>query len=657
VSAELPLGWALTSLPEISNSMDGQRVPLNRAERARRAGSIPYYGASGIIDHVDDFLFDGSYLLIGEDGANLLSRTKPIAFQAHGKFWVNNHAHILKPLGGIPAAYLEHYFNHIDLSRSVTGTAQPKLTQAALSRITLPLPPFNEQKRIVAKIEELTTRSRRAKEALGAVPPLLDKLRQSILAAAFRGDLTADWRAKNPNVEPADQLLARSELLATRVTLPYGWRWAQVADLAAPIPRAIQSGPFGSALKHSEFSDEGPLVIGIDNVQMGKFSLGRENRISATKFRALQKFEARAGDVLITVMATVGRCAVVPDEIEPSIISKHVYRVSCNRKLVIPKFLMWALMGSSAVLEQLGANIRGQTRAGINGEILRQVEVPLPPIDEQQSCIDAIESLLTVVERFRDDTLPFLESKLSELDQSILAKAFRGDLVPQDPTDEPASVLLDRIRATREATPPPKPRRARKASAEAPAPPPKQPRQQKPTPEPTQLTLELTLELTPSTLETEVFPALWPRGPLDKDTAVRTLAEHLRTKNLVEFTRLRADGPLYAQLLAAIEAAAKSGELDRPRRGHVRAIKLDATAYAPDDWRQVLLASLGHDPTHQEDAVRQAAEWARDNLGLEFTRLRADGHIATGLRSAITSAIRQGLVERDGPRRIRLARG
>lgn len=153
-------------------------------------------------------------------------------------------------------------------------------------------------------------------------------------------------------------------------------------------------------------------------------------------------------------------------------------------------------------------------------------------------------------------------------------------------------------------------------------------------------------------LEDAVFAALWPQGPLEKDEAVRRVAEHLRVAGRVAFHRLRSDGSLYARVLAAVESAVKAGHLDRPRRGLVRACKADATAYALDDWRQALLASLGGEPTDRDDTLRVAADWARENMGLAFERLRVDGHILLGLRSALDSAIRSGEVLRHGAKAI-----
>ena len=134
---------------------DNLRVPISSTERKKLQKIYPYYGATGIIDFVDDFIFDGEFLLIGEDGANLLSKSKDNAFIATGKFWVNNHAHIFSYNNICSLKYIAISINAIRLDQFVTGTAQPKLNQKNLFRIPIPLPPIEEQKRIVAKVEEL----------------------------------------------------------------------------------------------------------------------------------------------------------------------------------------------------------------------------------------------------------------------------------------------------------------------------------------------------------------------------------------------------------------------------------------------------------------------------------------------------------------------
>lgn len=139
-------GFERTTLDKIAENCDAQRRPVNNTNR--EAGDVPYYGASGVVDYVKDYIFEGDYLLVSEDGANLLARNTPIAFSIRGKAWVNNHAHVLRFDEDVTRKYVEMYLNSIDLSFYITGAAQPKLNQKNLNRIEIPLPPIEERKRI-----------------------------------------------------------------------------------------------------------------------------------------------------------------------------------------------------------------------------------------------------------------------------------------------------------------------------------------------------------------------------------------------------------------------------------------------------------------------------------------------------------------------------
>lgn len=140
-------GYAYVTLQDISQNCDSQRKPVTRGNRS--TGEYPYYGASGIVDYVDDYLFDGDYLLISEDGANLVARVTPIAFSISGKNWVNNHAHVLKFSDSYEQRYVEIYLNGMDLSKYISGAAQPKLNQSNLNSIPIPMPTKDKVQRIV----------------------------------------------------------------------------------------------------------------------------------------------------------------------------------------------------------------------------------------------------------------------------------------------------------------------------------------------------------------------------------------------------------------------------------------------------------------------------------------------------------------------------
>lgn len=134
---------------EVSINYDKKRIPLSGAQRANRPGMYRYYGAQGVIDYIDDYIFDGTYLLIAEDGENLKSKKQNIAQVVDGRFWVNNHAHIVQGNSLCETRYLCYLLNSMDLSGFVTGSAQPKLSQANLNAVTFLLPPIEEQRRIV----------------------------------------------------------------------------------------------------------------------------------------------------------------------------------------------------------------------------------------------------------------------------------------------------------------------------------------------------------------------------------------------------------------------------------------------------------------------------------------------------------------------------
>lgn len=151
----LPKGWSWQRFQDITICRDGQRIPVSKSERELRRGIYDYYGASGIIDKIDNYIYDETLLLIGEDGANLINRSTPIAFLATGKYWVNNHAHVIDSLNIDILQYLSIYINAINLEKYITGMAQPKMNQAKMNSIVVSLPPLSEQKRIAEKVDSL----------------------------------------------------------------------------------------------------------------------------------------------------------------------------------------------------------------------------------------------------------------------------------------------------------------------------------------------------------------------------------------------------------------------------------------------------------------------------------------------------------------------
>ncbi|MCY0792030.1 restriction endonuclease subunit S [Morganella morganii] len=152
------------TLGELAENLDSKRKPITSG--LRETGKIPYYGASGIVDYVRDYIFDGDYLLVSEDGANLIARNTPIAFSISGKTWVNNHAHVLKFETYAERKYVEYYLNSIDLTSYISGAAQPKLNKKNLESIKIPNPAPKEKERIVAILDKFDTLTNSITEGL-----------------------------------------------------------------------------------------------------------------------------------------------------------------------------------------------------------------------------------------------------------------------------------------------------------------------------------------------------------------------------------------------------------------------------------------------------------------------------------------------------------
>jgi len=206
VPYQVPEAWEWVRFYEITINRDGERIPVSKEDRKKMYGEYDYYGASGVIDKVDNYLFEKDLLLIGEDGANLLSRSTPIAFIAKGKYWVNNHAHVIDSTIPELLLFLVHYFASIKLDKYVTGTAQPKMNQEKMNSILVVLPPLAEQKRIVAKIDELMTlcdkleaqRNERNEKRLKVHKAAINRL----LNASKKEDFNSSWQFITRHFDP-----------------------------------------------------------------------------------------------------------------------------------------------------------------------------------------------------------------------------------------------------------------------------------------------------------------------------------------------------------------------------------------------------------------------------------------------------------------------
>jgi type I restriction enzyme, S subunit len=363
--------------------------------------------------------------LIGEDGANLLSKSKPLAFLANGKYWVNNHAHTLKCSLDCPNNYIEQYINSLTLEPWVTGSAQPKLNKANLEKIPVPLAPLPEQKRIVEKLDSLLAQVDTIQQRLNNLPDIIKRFRQSVLAAAVSGKLTEQWRENNDCKE---------------------WINVRLGDVVTPIGQG-----WSPKCNNVPASDGEWGVIKTSAVQ-GIHFLEQENKGLPEHLEPRDKLQVKKGDILVTRAGPRVRCGItcLVTEIKSKLmICDKVYRFQVKEEMGVNKFLVLQL-NSLKYLEDIEKLKTGISDSGMNltQKKFKELLLEWPAVSEQTEIVRLVEQYFALADTL-EKNLANAKQRVDNLTQSILAKAFRGELVPQDPNDEPADKLLARIKAAR----------------------------------------------------------------------------------------------------------------------------------------------------------------------------------------------------------------
>lgn len=403
---EIPEGWEVLKLKYAFNILDYLRQPISSENRSRNNPIYDYYGASGIIDRIDDYNVDDKVLLIGEDGANLVMRNLPLIYKAEGKFWVNNHAHILKPKDGIDYDYMYYTLEMADYSTFITGSAQPKLSQENLCNVEYPIPSLSEQQQISSyldyKVGQIDSSLAKIVEQIED----LKSYRQSVISEAVTKGLNPNAKMKDSGVEWIGEI-------------PEGWKVRNLKYLTEKIGSGVT--PTGGA---EVYQDHGVIFLRSQNIYPTGLKLTDVAYISEEIDERMCATRVKKGDVLLNITgASIGRCACYNID-DRANVNQHVCIIRPLSEQLYADFLQYVLnsnLGQNSInYVQNGAN-----REGLNFEQIKKFSIPLPPFSEQQQIASYLDSKTSKI----DSSIQALELQKSQLEdykRSVISEAVTG---------------------------------------------------------------------------------------------------------------------------------------------------------------------------------------------------------------------------------------
>ena len=412
--------WDRVHLGALTVNLDTRRKPVKESDR--KPGPYPYYGASGIVDYVEGFLFEGEHLLIAEDGENLKTRQTPFAFIAHGKFWVNNHAHIVTGNERASTRFLQYALLATDISAYLTGAVMPKLTQGNLNRIELPCPPRDVQDQIVGILGGLDDRITLLRETNATLEAIAQALFKSWFVDFDPVRAKMEGRAPEGMDEATAALFPDALEESELGWVPKGWRMSHLADLTSTHHGSIQTGPFGSQLHASDYVDSGVPVVMPKDIKDRRVTTDSVARVSQENADRLSRHQLIAGDIVFSRRGDVERHALITQREAGWLCGTGCLLLRPGKSWRSSTFLSMALDAAQA-RTWLVQHAVGATMPNINTGILGSVPVLLPP----DALLSAFEDVVSATELKRSHNSSTAET-LSTLRDTLLPRLISGQL-------------------------------------------------------------------------------------------------------------------------------------------------------------------------------------------------------------------------------------
>lgn len=369
--------------------------------------------------------------------------------------------------------FLQYFLNSaqfVSFASHLNEGDRPRVDFTQLSFYPVHLPPFKEQQRIVEEIEKQFSRLDAGVAALKQTQAKLKRYRAAVLQAACEGRLVpTEAELARAEGQDYDKPTISHENNQTTIKkrhgrlwgagvvpdltedernrLPVGWVWAKVLDLGADPEETVQVGPM--SMRSKDFVETGVPVLNVGCVRWDAFDESKLDFMPEVIAKQYSRYQVHEGDILFTRSGTVGRCAVAQPHQNGWLMTFHLLRVRTDNRYCLPDYLRTVFEGAKHIRRQTREASIGTTRAGFNTTLLQTLDVPLPTLNEQRRILEEVERRLSIIEGMEAAVAANLK-RAERLRQSILKRAFEGRLVPQDPNDEPASDLLERIREERE---------------------------------------------------------------------------------------------------------------------------------------------------------------------------------------------------------------
>jgi len=403
--------WSIAKFGEVTINFDTRRKPVKEADR--KPGPYPYYGASGVVDHVESYLFDGDYLLIAEDGENLRTRQTPIAFMASGKFWVNNHAHIVTGNEKASTRYLQYALLGTDIHPYLTGAVMPKLTQGNMNKIEVPCPPWSVQDKIVGVLGTLDDRIALLRETNATLEAIAQALFKSWFVDFDPVHAKQKGRAPEGMDEATAALFPDSFEESELGLVPRGWRAGTLAD--------VTTVKGGFAYKSEAFGTEGLPVIKIKNiVGDGTVNLLDCQYISAEIAEKTKKFVLKDGDIVIAMTgATIGKTGVVVTvDNQMPYLNQRVAKLEANSSGHNNSWFVYVAFQNSFIFDQVVNAASGSAQPNISTNGIESVRLVLPSKSE-------------LLSTFNDIVSPLFNSWMANAKQAQTLATLRDTLLPR----------------------------------------------------------------------------------------------------------------------------------------------------------------------------------------------------------------------------------